>query len=295
MAKRKTIKKGTRKSTFNNKRRQGVKARLFPWLKRFGVTMGITVGVLWLGAWFFMSDADTHTADWMHARMVDATASVGFEVDNILIEGRNYTDPEILKAIINVRRGDPLFDFDPKTAKEGIQRIGWVETAHVERRLPDTLFIRLNERKPIALWQTNKKLKLIDINGDIIPVSNMQQFENLVIVIGENAPANTQELFQILVGEPDIFKDIESAGLIADRRWDVIMKSGVRVKLPETDIALAISSLAKAHREDAILDKDLKVIDLRDPTRMIVRTKPGATQEYKAGYSKANAQSGNNI
>ena len=295
MAKRKLIKRGTRKSTYVNKRRKGIRARIFPWFKRFGLTLGIVGAVMWLAAWFFMSDADTLTADWANNKIVNATASLGFEVENILIEGRVHTDPAILKAIINVRKGDPLFAFDPVSAKEGIEKIAWVESAHVQRRLPDTLYIKLNERKPLALWQKDKKLKVIDTNGEVIPMRNLDGFSNLVIVLGEKAPEHTAELFQILIGEPEIFMNIESAGLIAERRWDIIMKNDVRIKLPENDVALALSRLAKAQGEDKILDKDVMAIDLRDPERMIVRTNPGASQEYQSGYSKASSKTGNNI
>lgn len=297
MARRKKLSmkaKGTRASAFQNRRRKGILALIFPWFKRFGVTLAGLAAIIWLGAWFFLSDADTHTSDWVNTKIVNATASLGFEVDNIMLEGRNHTDPEILKAIINIQKGDPLFAFDPTEAKQSIEEIAWVETAHVERRLPDTIYIRLNERKPLALWQKDKKLRLIDQYGEVIPVTNMKPFKNLVIVIGENAPQNTEELFRVLVGEPDIFKRIESAGLIADRRWDIIFQNDLRVKLPEQDVAFAISRLARAQADDKILDKDLTGIDLRDPTRMIVTTKPGASQDYQSGYSKASA-SGNNI
>jgi len=298
MAKRKKLSikaKGTRRSAYQNRRRKGILAIVFPWFKRFGLTLAVLAAIMWVGAWFFLSDADTHTSDWVNTKIVDATASLGFEVDNVMIEGRAYTDPEILKAIINVQKGEPLFAFDPSEAKKSIEEIAWVETAHVERRLPDTLYISLNERKPLALWQKDKKLKLIDQYGEVIPVTNLAPFKNLVIVLGENAPQNAEELFQQLVGEPEIFKRIESVGLIADRRWDVIFKNDLRVKLPEQDVAFAISRLAKAQTDDKILDKDLTGIDLRDPQRMIVSTKPGASQDYQSGYSKANTKSGNNI
>lgn len=295
MAKKKKINLGTRKSAYVNKRRQGIRARLFPWFRRFGLVVAGVTALAWTGAWFFLSDADTHTSDWVNDKIVNATAALGFEIDNVMIEGRTYTDPEILKAIINVQKGEPLFAFDPAQAKKSIEEVEWVETAHVERRLPGTLYIRLSERQPLALWQKDKKLKLIDQYGDIIPVTDMTPFKNLVIVIGKNAPQNAEELFRTLVGEPEIFQRIESAGLIADRRWDLIFKNDMRVKLPETDVAFAVSRLAKAQREDKILDKDLTGIDLRDSERMIVRTRPGNSQDYKAGYSKASTKSGNNI
>ncbi len=287
-------KPGTRKSAFVNKRRQGFMARVLPWFRRFGMMVAMLTFMIWMGAWFVLSDADTRTSDWIHERVINTSASMGFEVANILVEGRVYADPQILKAMINVQKGDPLFAFDPKQAKDSIEQIAWVDTAHVERRLPDTLYIKLNERKPLALWQKNKKLSVIDHYGDVVPVNDLAPFKNLVIVIGENAPQNAEELFRILVGEPEIFQRIEIAGFIADRRWDLIFKSDLRVKLPEKDAAFAFSRLARAQKEDKILDKGLTTIDLRDPQRMIVRTKPGATQEYQSGYSNASV-SGNDI
>ena len=292
---RKKARAGTYKSAYTNKRRQGVLARVLPWTKRFGLTLSVIAVVLWVGAWFFLSDADTHTSDWVNNKIVTAAASLGFTVDDVLIEGRVYTDPEILKAILNTQKGDPLFAFDPDAAKQSIEEIAWVEKAHVERRWPDVLYIRLEERKPLALWQKNKKLKLIDNHGEIIPVNSLAPFKKFVIVMGENAPEKAEELFQVLVGEPELYKRIESVGLIADRRWDVIFDNDLRVKLPETDVAFALSRLAKAQKEDGILDKSLTGIDLRDPQRMIVRTKPGSSQEYQSGYSNASTASGNNI
>lgn len=287
--------KGTRRDAYANRRRKGLRAIIFPWFKRFGITVAVLGAVLWAGAWFFLSDADDRAGDWVHNKIVVASASLGFEVQNILIDGRVNTDPEILKAIINVQKGDPLFAFNPTQAQEALSQIAWVDTVHVERRWPDTLYISLDERKPLALWQKDKKLNLIDQYGDIIPVTDLNPFSNLVIVLGEDAPKNTEELFQTLIGEPDLFRDIESAGYIADRRWDIIMKNDIRVKLPEGDVALAWSRLAKAHAADNILDKNLMAIDLRDPERMIVRTSPGSASEYQSGITPANAKSGNNI
>jgi len=289
--------KGTRRTAYENRRRKGLRAIIFPWFKRFGITVCVLFLALWMGAWFFFSDADSHAYQWAHNKVVMASASLGFEVENILIEGRVYTDPEILKAIINIQKGDPLFAFNPVEAQAGIQKIAWVDTVHVERRWPDTLYIGLNERKPLALWQKDQKLKLIDQYGEIVPVTDMTPFENLIIVLGENAPENTAELFQVLVGEPELFQDIESAGLIMDRRWDVIMKNDIRIKLPENEVGFAWSRLAKAQEADNILDKNLMSIDLRDAARMIVRTPPGAANaysgEYKSGLSKASDTSNN--
>ena len=298
MARKKKIYLGTRKNSYVNKRRKGLRARLYPWFRRFGLALAVITAIIWAGAWFFLSDADAKTAHWINDKIVLAAASAGFKVNNVLIEGRRHTDFDLLTASLNVEQGDPLFGFDPDEAKKTIQEFVWIENIHIQRRLPDTLYVRLEERQPLALWQKDKKLHLIDHNGEIIAARDLQPFKNLVIMTGEDAPLYANELFRILIGEPEIYKRIETASFVAHRRWNITLKNDIRIKMPEHDIAFALSRIARAQEDDKILDKDLSAIDLRDPERMIVRTKPGRTSEYhsnyKSGYRKASSD-GNNI
>lgn len=288
--------KGTRRSTTTNKRRKGLGANMLPWLRRFGMVLACLGLLAWAGAWFFLSEADTKTADWIDNKIVQTTASLGFTVDNIMLQGRVHADTDVLKAIINTQKDDPLFSFEPESAKTLIERMTWVKAAHVERRWPNTIYIKLQERKPLALLQQNKKLKLLDQSGEVIAAKTIEPFKTLVIVMGQGAAKKAPTLLQTLMAEPDLYAKTDSAGLISGRRWDLVLKNGVRIKLPEHDMGLALSRLTKAQNEDKLLDKNLTTIDVRDNSRIVIRTKPGAVQEYqeyKAGFptKKSNAKS----
>ncbi len=280
-------KKGTRRSTLR-KRRTGKLVIATAWLRRFGMGAGALVFVLWAGAWFFLSDADTKTADWTWQKTMDVTADMGFAVRDILVEGRVYSDPDVLRALINIEKGDPLFSFDPEEARTLIEKIAWVKTAHVERRLPDTIYIGLVEREPLALWQKDKKLRLIDEEGEVLTDRNLKRFKALVIVAGRDAPEHAPALIATLAAEPALAKRVESASRIGARRWDLKLNDGTIVKLPEEDIGFALRRLAVAQEEDELLDKDIVSVDLRETDRIIVRTRPGAVQEYKAGLKSSN-------
>lgn len=272
---------GTRRKTIN-KRRKGKLAVIVPWLKRFGMSLAVIVLVGWLGAWFFMSDADIKTRDWIEGKTLQATANMGFAVDDILVEGRENADIGVLKAIINVKKGDPLFAFNPTDAKVLVERVAWVDHAHIERRFPDTIYIELTERQPAALWQKNKKLSVLDQKGEVITSDGISKFKNLIIVLGEKAPEHSPALLGDLRAEPILLERVKSASWIGNRRWDLKLKSGASVKLPEEDMGLALRRLAEAQEQDGILDKDVSAIDLRERGRIVVRTRPGAVQEYKA-------------
>ncbi|MCB9982477.1 MAG: FtsQ-type POTRA domain-containing protein [Rhodospirillales bacterium] len=223
---------------------------------------------------------------------------MGFAVTDILVEGREYTDPHVLLAIVNIRKGDPLFAFNPRQAQELISQISWVNKAQVERRWPGTIYIGLEERQPLALWQSDKHLKLLDSKGKIIATSDLQRFADLVLVMGRGAPAAAPELIGNLKAEEKIYPRVETAKWIGERRWDLKLKNGMEIKLPERDASLALRRLAEAQGYDGLLDKDLLSIDMREPDRITIRTKPGAVQEYKTDLkieAATRSKAGNNI
>jgi cell division protein FtsQ len=284
---------GTRRSTILKRRSSGSE-RLILFVKRFGIGIAVVAAAFWLCSWFVMSGALERAQNSIETAVLNTTGGWGFKVRNIMVDGRRYTDPDTLKAMVNMEKGDPIFAFHPGEAKAMIEKISWVKSAHVERRLPDTIYIRLEERKPLALWQRNQKLALIDSDGVVLTDQNLSRWKKLMIVVGDDAPKKASELISMLDAEPVIEERVEAATLVSGRRWDLKLKSGADVKLPEEELGLALRKLAVNHEEEALLDKDVLSIDVREEGRITVRTKPGAAQDYtkesaKAGFTPTSA------
>ncbi len=205
--------------------------------------------------------------------MVKTAANQGFRVENILIEGRVHSDLDLLRAIINTKEGDPLLDFDPDAIQPLIQKISWVKNATVLRRMPDTIHVILEEYMPYALWQTGGKAVVIGEDGTVLTDTLQEEFEHLLVLTGAKAPLKARELIKLLNAEPAIKEQIEGAVLVSDRRWDLKLKNGQMVSLPETDIGFALRRLSAAHEKDRIFEKDIQKIDMREPDRIIVEAR----------------------
>lgn len=252
-------------------------------LKQGGLALGIVVAVLWGAAWFFLSGANTKLHDWAIGETLDTTAKAGFKIERILVEGRVNADKETLLALLNVREGDPIFSLEPQQAKELIERLSWIKSARVERRLPGTIYIGLIERDPLALLRkADKSLVLIDEEGEELTNKNLKRFEDFLMVSGEGAPQSAKELIALLEAEPDLKTRTDSAMRIENRRWDLKLTSGAIVKLPEKDIGLALRTLAARQQSEGLLDKNLKMIDLRDSRRIVVQTALGKAMDLQA-------------
>ena len=276
---------GTAKYKGRERRAGGKAARLITLFRRAGFVLGFAVLLFWAAAWFWLSDMPQRLSHMAETQFQQFAAAQGFAVQSILVEGRDNTDPDVLRALINVERGDSIFAFDPAEVKELIERISWVREAHVERHLPDTVYIGLVERKPLALWQNKGKVRLIDVDGVTLADGKLEKFAGLVILVGEDAPEYAPELLRLLHVEPALKDRVEAATWVGERRWDLKTKNGISVKLPEGDLGLALRRLAKAQEDDGLLDKDIESVDLREPDRITVRTRPGAVKEYKAGFA----------
>ena len=233
-----------------------------------------------------MSDADLKTQAWAQNKYLQVTSNYGFTLENLIVEGRNNVDAEVLMAIVDIKKGDPIMAFKPQQAQEMISRIAWVDKVHVERRFPDTIHIDLVEKQPIALWQRDKRMSVIAKDGTVLTDEMRAQFKDFIVVMGDDAPENASDLLGMLQAETSIFSRVDSAILRSNRRWDLKLKSGAIVQLPEEDVGLALSRLAVMHGEKEIMDKDVKAIDVRAANRILVRTQPGAVQQYQAGYRK---------
>ena len=279
-------KAGTTKSIIR-KRRSPRSASILVWLRRFGLGLLALFAFLWLAGWFFLSHSDAKLAEWMRDKWLSASADAGFKVSDILVEGRVYTNPDILLGIINTQKGDPILGFNPAQAAKQIEQIKWVKSVRVERRLPGVIYIGLTEKKPLALYNDGKHVFLIDEKGEVLTDEHLERFKDLILVSGQGGAQKAGELLALLSAEPEIAHRVQSAAYIGERRWDVRLKNGTILKLPEERIGLALARLSKQDKTEGLLAHVLKQIDLRDPVRIIVQTKPGTVREYQDQSSPA--------
>jgi len=208
-----------------------------------------------------------------HVLALSGTA--GLRVQEIFVEGRTETPAQHVLEILNVKRGTPILGFDPASAKAELEQLPWVKEASVERRLPDTILVRIVERQPLALWQRGGRLAVIDEGGSEIKGADPARFAGLPMVVGDDAPAHAASLLALMALEPDLEKRVTAAIRVGTRRWNLRMDAGdgvsVDVQLPEENPGAAWTRLAELERANRLLDRSVSVIDMRFPDRLIVR------------------------
>ena len=259
-------------------RRRGFPAlfrRLGPWVCVPILLVGALYGAFQLSRSTPGQSAVKYASD----RTLDGTARLGLVVTDVKVEGRETTERETILAALAAGPGTPILAMSPRRAKEQLEALPWVRSAVVERRLPDTLYVRLVERRPLALWQHGGKIELIDREGSVIPVTRLDRFAKLPLVVGEGAAAQAAELLDMLATEPDLAARVSAAVRVGGRRWNLRVDNAIDVLLPADAPAAAWAQLARLERSSAILKRDVQTVDVRIPDRLVLRVNPDAQKE----------------
>ncbi|MEQ8509951.1 MAG: FtsQ-type POTRA domain-containing protein [Rhodospirillaceae bacterium] len=218
-------------------------------------------------------------ADWTDVpnQAAESLSAVGMNVKEVLVTGRTKTPAADILDALGAVRGTPILEIDVPSAKARITALPWVRSAEIVRHLPGSLHINIDEYDAYALWQHNGGYTLIDGDGtSIINVDSAPA--NLIVVVGEDAPAHTQALFEALEQHPELFARVKAAVRFGNRRWNVTLddvEHGVVIKLPEHGVTDAWSGLASLDAKHQLLSRALAEIDLRIEGRLTVQLKEG--------------------
>jgi cell division protein FtsQ len=208
------------------------------------------------------------------ADAVAASARAGFEVRHVEITGTRES-PKL--PIYDAALSGPtnaMISIDLPAIRARLLQQPWVADATVSRRLPDTLAIDIVERRPVAVWQFQQQLKLIDATGNDLKAEHIERYSGLPVVTGAGANLQAASALALLAGQPALAKRVDAAMLVGGRRWDIKFKTGEVLALPDTPAAAADSLKRFAGYQaagDGLLGRGFSRFDMRLPGKMLVR------------------------
>ena len=213
-----------KKTNISLRRRIGLGyARLMLFIKIL-VVLGIYI--------VFFTNYFNHTKQEIIQNIYELTSNIGFKLENVKVEGQNNVQTVEILSALNADKGTPIFSLNLEQIKSNLQHNSWIKTVVlVERRLPNTLYIRLVERVPIALWQINGQVFIIDEEGFKI-TKEISEFHNLLHIVGSDANIYTSQLIEDLTKYPELAKKI-----YLEFRWHQRDKIYKNIVLPHRLVA----------------------------------------------------------
>jgi cell division protein FtsQ len=207
-------------------------------------------------------------------KVEDSLVDAGITVDQIIIEGAFQTPKEVIYEASGVTIGEPLLATNINAIKDQVEQLTWIKVATISRRLPDGVLISVEEHRPSALWQLDNKLWVLSDEGVRITDLGLEAFADLPMISGIGADQALERLLNAVSQNIDLFNRVETASWIGGRRWDLILKNGIKIMLPEEDMNEAWQNLIEFERDEKLLARNILAVDFRIKDKTVVRLTP---------------------
>jgi cell division protein FtsQ len=136
---------------------------------KIGLVLGLVAALVW---------SKVKTSDMLQQMS-------GLTLAKISVEGAHYLTEDQVIAAAKAPLGENMFKLDLSDISSKVGGLSWVKRVFVERRLPKSLLISVEERQPLALLD-HGELYAMDAEGRILSPSETLTGEDLPVVSGLN-------------------------------------------------------------------------------------------------------------
>src|SRR5580698_4673637 len=204
--------------------------------------------------------------------------SAGFRITTVAINGRKQLTQDEVLAIGGVNGRSSLLFLDAESVRDKLKANPWIADATVLKLYPGELQIDIVERSAFALWQQDGRLAVISDDGAVLEPYLSRRFLSLPLVVGKGAETRAKDFLALLARYPQVRSVTKAAVFVGERRWNLRLKDGLDIRLPEHDVGNALATLSKLDQEDRLFSRDIVAVDMRLPDRLVVQLSDDAAK-----------------
>lgn len=136
------------------------------------------------------------------------------------------------------------------------------------RRLPNgTLSIDIELYRAVAQWTDGVAFYPLSADGTWINIPSQSRDDGAIVFRG-TLPDNISDITDATKSLAGVLDYIE---WIENRRWNLITNDNITIMLPEENPVAAVRQLISLNEGQRILNREIKVIDMRDNARILVK------------------------
>jgi cell division protein FtsQ len=204
--------------------------------------------------------------------------SAGFRITTVVINGRKQLSQDEVLGVGGVNGRSSLLFLDAAIVRDKLKANPWIAEATVLKLYPGQLQIDIAERSAFALWQQDGRLSVISDDGAVLEPYVSRRFLSLPLVVGKGAETRARDFLALLARYPQVRSATKAAVFVGERRWNLRLKDGLDIRLPENDVGNALASLSRLDKEDRLFSRDIVAIDMRLPDRLTVQLSEDAAK-----------------
>jgi cell division protein FtsQ len=204
--------------------------------------------------------------------------AAGFRITSVAINGRKQLTQDEVLATGGVNGRSSLLFLDAEAVRDRLKANPWIADATVLKLYPGQLQIDIVERSAFALWQQDGRLSVIADDGAVLQGYVSPRFITLPLVVGKGAETRARDFLALLDRYPQVRIATRAAIFVGERRWNLRLKDGLDIRLPENNVGNALAALSALDNEDRLFSRDIVAVDMRLPDRLTVQLSDDAAK-----------------
>lgn len=197
-----------------------------------------------------------------------------FAVRTIEVTGAVHTSRAALDLVTRRYVGLNLFQIDIARVQKDLGGLGWVRRIGIEKKLPDTLVIKITERTPVALLRSGERLLYVDEEGagfaELSPATGNDDLPIITDAHGAELTRTVSLLRDLRARDRELYSRVSEVWPIPPRGFALYDRDLGAVVYANSD------DIAKKWRElyavlEAENDPKIEYADLRFADRVIVK------------------------
>ena len=204
--------------------------------------------------------------------------SAGFRITAVAINGRKQLTQDEVLAIGGVNGRSSLLFLDADAVRDKLKANPWISDATVLKLYPGQLRIDIVERSAFALWQQDGRLSVIADDGAVLEPYVSRRFLHAAAGGGQGR-RNPRQGFPGAARALSAGASVTKAAIfVGERRWNLRLKDGLDIRLPENEVGNALAALSTLDKEDRLFSRDIVAVDMRLPDRLTVQLSDDAAK-----------------
>ena len=199
----------------------------------------------------------------------------GFNNDttpNLIVLGNNYIDKKSLVYELKTKLDEDNNYNNLDLISNVLNEKNLIKKFIITKTSNSLITIKIEEKNIIGLLNIENNNYLIDEFNNIIETKITPNLFHLPVFIGKNSNKNASVILN-LIKESDINLNYLSFSFVDQRRWNINLKNGVKILLPETKVLDTLKLLNKVASKYNILNGNFTEIDMRIYGKYFVKPK----------------------
>ena len=188
-------------------------------------------------------------------------------IKEIIVENNSLVKKKDVKKLLIPIYNKNIIFLDNKEIEKALTQNSFIETFDVKKIYPQTLKIRIFEKKPIAILLNKKKKFYLSDKIELIEFENIKKYQDLPYVFGN------RDDFKIFYNDLKKmnfpFDLISKYTLYESKRWDLETKDKIVIKLHSKNYLKNINNYLDSRNKQNF--KKYKIFDYRINNQLILK------------------------